>query len=499
LKFLFRSVFLFLIAASVVTYLFLSDSKKDKPVVHWVASATEVRKAQAETFYRWLEKNDYPDIEIQFDAQSKASDIVKTIVQGVSGVANDILDCNGETLKLYQSIGLINDLTEIAKEMGFEGAMTYPGVQSDLYVDGRQFAFPRNVSTGFYWVNVDAFDRVGMSVPPDVWTIDEFERMGKEFVERSNQKGKRQTVFIRKDLTTQERILLVRSGGVDFFNETLTKSNLEHLSYTENYETIYRWTHDLTIIPTLAQSRELVTGTGSGVSNIYIHLFANGSYGLLPGGRWGLMYFREIGFKNLSVSELPHNGFRNSDFGIGAPAVYEGADEKEAAYYFMKFLASEDYNMDIVKNSDGLPPIPKYTKTEEFLRPPDHPSEWGLHDRIRRIAEEIAIVRSRSPFIVSDTVNRLEKNSFEKFVAGRASAKEALRDCGERIEKEMVRNAGKSAKLSLQYKKSLRDQEEIERLRREGELVPLGLITNPFYRRYYVEMGWSLPEGSSGE
>jgi multiple sugar transport system substrate-binding protein len=499
LKFLFRSVLLILIVASFATYFFQSDLKEDRPVVHWVAGPSSVGKAQVEIFYRWLEKNDYPPIEVQFDTQAKSTDPLKTIVQGVSGVANDILECYVGRVSLFQSIGLLNDLTEVAKEMGFEATMTYPGIQSALYVDGRQFAFPRNVASGFLWVNVDAFERVGMPVPPDVWTIDEFEEVGKEFVERSNPKGGRQTVFFRKDLVIQERIVMVRSNGVDFFNETLTQSNLLHPEYVENYERIYRWIHDLHIVPTAAQSKELVTSTGDRAGFVSIHLFANGSYGLMRGGRWGFMFFREIGLKNLSVSEPPHDGFRNAEFNFGAPAVYEGAAEKEAAYYFMKFLASEDYNMEIVRNSDGLPPVPKYAYTEEFLRPPDHPNEWGLHERIRRIAEEVAIVRSESPFILLDTITRLEKSSFEKFVAGRASAKEALRDCGERIEKEMVRNAGKSAKLSLQYEKGLRDQKEIERLRRKGKMVPLELISNPFYLRYYVEMGWSLPEGSRVE
>jgi multiple sugar transport system substrate-binding protein len=485
--------------ASIVTYFFLSDAsaKKDRTVIHWVAHSSDVFDAQAEKFYRWLEKNDYPPIEIKFDTQSRSTDPVKTIVQGVSGVANDILECYVGRVRLYQSIGLLNDLTEVAKEMEFEGTMTYPGIQSALYVDGRQYAFPRNVASNFLWVNVDAFDKVGMAVPPDIWTTVEFENIGKEFVEKSNQEGKVQSVFFRKDLAIGDRIVMVRSNGLDLFNETLTQSNLGHIKYVENYETIFRWINDLHIVPTAAQSLELVTGTGSGFAMVYIHLFANGNYGLMGGGRWGFMFFREIGLKNLSVSEPPYDKFRNADFGFGAPVIYEGSIKKEAAYYFMKFLASEDYNMGIVRNSDGLPPIPKYTRTEEFLHPPDHPNEWGLHERIRQIAEEIAIVRSESPYILSDTVERLEKNSFQKFVAGRISAKEVLRDCAERIEKEIVRNAGKSEKLSLQYEKGLRNQEEIERLRKEGELVPLNLITNPFYRRYYVEMGWSLPEGGS--
>ncbi len=398
-----------LIVTSFVTYHFLSDVEGDRPVVNWIANPTPTRKAQVATFYRWLEKNNYPPIKINFDAEGRASTQVKIIVQGVSGVGSDVFDCYPGQVRLYQSIGILNDLTEVAEKMGFEGTRTYPGIQEAMYVNGHQYIFPRNVASHFLWVNMEAFNRVAMPIPPDVWTIDEFEKIGKEFIEKSNQGKEHQTVFFTKDLTIGDRIVMVRSNGVDFFNETLTQTNLKCLAYAESYERIYRWINNLHIIPTLAESKELVTSTGNAVSNVHVHLFAKGNYGLMPGGRWGLMYFREVGFKNLSVSELPHGGFRNTTFGFGGLAVYEGTKEKEAAHYFVKFMASEDYNMGIVENADGLPPIPKYTKTEEFLHPPDHPNEWGLHGRILQIAEEIAILRSESPFILLDTTTRLEK------------------------------------------------------------------------------------------
>jgi hypothetical protein len=63
----------------------------------------------------------------------------------------------------------------------------------------------------------------------------------------------------------------------------------------------------------------------------------------------------------------------------------------------------------------------------------------------------------------------------------------------------MERTAGESPRLTAKYEKGLRDQVEIDRLRSEGELVPLELISNPFYRQYYVKQGWSLPEGDEEE
>ncbi|MBL4575636.1 MAG: hypothetical protein JKY51_06010 [Opitutaceae bacterium] len=61
----------------------------------------------------------------------------------------------------------------------------------------------------------------------------------------------------------------------------------------------------------------------------------------------------------------------------------------------------------------------------------------------------------------------------------------------------MRRKVNEVPELAKKYEQGLKDQAEIDRLRANDELVPLHLISNPFYRRYYVEKGWSLPEGSN--
>ena len=165
----------------------------------------------------------------------------------------------------------------------------------------------------------------------------------------------------------------------------------------------------------------------------------------------------------------------------------------------MKFLASEEFNHQIIENGDGLPPVTKYTEREAYLHPVDYPNEWNLHDRIRRIEVESGIAYSFSPFVLRAEDTRLEKNAFDKFIVNRASAEEALAMASKMVNESMVRRADQSEKSQMHYEQLLKDQEKIEDLRKAGELVPLELITNPFYRRYYVEKGWSLVEGLSEE
>ena len=74
--------------------------------------------------------------------------------------------------------------------------------------------------------------------------------------------------------------------------------------------------------------------------------------------------------------------------------------------------------------------------------------------------------------------------------------KEALEILVESINADMIRKVNESPELVKRYENALKDQAEVEHLRAAGEMVPLHLITNPFYRRYYVDQGWSLPEES---
>jgi hypothetical protein len=208
-----------------------------------------------------------------------------------------------------------------------------------------------------------------------------------------------------------------------------------------------------------------------------------------------MMYFREVGLKKLSISEFPHKTYRNSILYACGSAVYKGSKHKDLALYFLKFMASDAYNEGIIENPDGLPPSPKFAYGETFSHPVDYPNEWGLHDQIRDMANEMAIPRSYSPYLQMRTLIRKEKNAMDSLLASRITVDDALKKLAITIEMDMMRFADESERTKAKYEKQLQNQQEIERLRQEGEMVPLHLITNPFYRRYYVDQGWSLPEG----
>jgi ABC-type glycerol-3-phosphate transport system substrate-binding protein len=493
MKYLFIVISLVLVVASALTFYSFSEQRSERTVLYWIATKNPAKEQQAGLFEKWMEENGYPSVELRIEGPKE---VKKNIVQGVAGVAGDIFDCYPGELVTFQSIGLLEDVTDVAQEMGFGLSETYAEISSELMVDGRQYGFPRSVNAMVCWANVEAFEKVGLPIPPEKWTFDEFERIGKSYVELSNEPDEHQTVYFSSNWNLFQRTILLRSMGVDVLNETMTGSNFNTSEAKELYAMMYRWVNDLKLIPTAAELKELASG--SKTSRVEMNLFAQGNFGVAFASRWGLIYFREIGPKRLSISEYPHSSYRNTFLYASCSAVYKGSKHKDLAVYFLKFLASDTFNRAIVDNPDGFPPVPKFAYEEAYSYPAEYPNEWGLHDKLRDVANEIAIPRSYSLFIQGNMLLRLEKNAMDGLLADQISVDDALRKLALSIEKDMVRFTNESENLKAKYEKQLEDQKEIERLRREGKMVPLHLITNPFYRRYYVDKGWSLPEGGEG-
>jgi multiple sugar transport system substrate-binding protein len=383
------------------------------------------------------------------------------------------------------------DITDLAAGNGFDVGSTFPAIVPELTVEGRQYAFPRNVGTVMVWVNREAFRRVGMEPPPRRWTVDEFERIGREFVKRANPPGGPRTTFLMPQMGG-DRIVLIRSLGGDHYNETLTASAFDSPAAIEVYDRLYQWTHVDRILPTKAEAKSL--SADSGVVPITYHLFAEGKYGTMRAGRWGLMFFREVGIGDLGLCAMPNLEFRNTRIGIGAAILYAGSKKKELASYFFKFLASPEFNNLLIEGADALPPVPAYASGDAFSRPPGRENEWGLHDPFLETALNDAIPIGVSPFVLASTVSRVETDAYERFMAGRLTAEEAVRKASEAIDREIARTvAGTKSKEAL-YDSRVEDQKKIDALRAAGKPVPAELIRNPFHLKYYAWKGWLADE-----
>jgi multiple sugar transport system substrate-binding protein len=489
-KYIFLGTLLILIIASIFTKSLQPDAKSKVPVLYWSTDPNPARTTQIEVFQTWLETTYSNEVNFVLKIDTVNSDNSKVVIQGVSGVASDIIGgCGGPNMRFRQAVGILSPVTQIAKEMGFGLDKTFEVLTPDLTVNGKQYAFPLNVSAPQLWVNLDVFKKLGIDPPSSRWSIEEFEKLGKELVARANP----------VDVTPDKRVFLTayispsvlnRSKGVDEFNETLTACQTDNPTYIETLELIFKWTEVDRILPNAADVQAFSTEAGYGGQSY--QMFYAGNYAMLTSGRYALIQLREFNDgkgMNLKVVEFPNGGFPNTTIATRAAAVYKGGKNQDLAYYFMQYLASPEYNATIIADADALPPNPEAMKTEEFLRPKGHTNEWGCHEAFANAANNIAIPSAFSPFVLDNTVT-LERNRAEgEFKAKRATSEEAAKKMQRRINTEIQIFLKENPQLIPEYEKRLAIQKEIDQYKKDGKKLPAEWIYNPFYTKYYTEKG----------
>ncbi len=491
---IFLLAFVFLAAASGGMYFTKPDMRSPVPVLYWVTDAYPERREQVDGFHRWLIKNGHvtaegkPICELRIDSSNR--DTSKLLIQGVTGVCGDLLDQTGMGIHYLQQAGLLYDVTDDAKALGFGAEHTYAVLKPELVIEGRQYAYPRQAYAYMYVVNRDTFRKYGLPSPPLRWTLEQFEEMGKRFVAAANPPGALRRAFFANEVRA---ICLWRSLGASELNETMTRCTLNDPRYVRTLELLHKWAYIDHILPTATDLSSVASQSETQFGDSRIQMFATGDYAMIGMGRQALPVLRRYGRIDLGVAEPPHGGFPTTYAAGSSTAIYAGSKHPELARYFLQYSTSWDFNMEMVRNGDGVPPDPRAAQTQELLRPTDYPNEWGCHEAFTKAMTDIGIGDTFSPYVLTTSLWSLEAEARESFMAGLYTAEEAARRVSQRIDAEIRRTLAANPKLQERYKKELAVQAKIDELRSRGEPVPLAWISNPFHRRYYQFKGWAQP------
>ena len=504
MKYLIVALFVLLILASEETWRHMPNEHSDVPIITWVTDNNPARAEQIRLFQDWITKVGGPPCKLVLDVSN--DDDTKKIIQSVSGVGSDVMDVGG-SVSYFQAIGFLADVTDVAKELHYDLSHTYPAIAPDLCVrdaqgQQRQFLFPCNVNPMMGMVNCGAFKQFHQPIPPSRWTLAEFEEGGKAFVKAANLPGQARDHYYCE---VPDISVLRESVGVAEFDETQTHCTLDDPRYSQILRLIQHW-REIHIVPTRADEASFSNGATASYGGTAGYLFNSGNYAILWSGRHLVIQFREDNKGRaargeppleLAVVEPPNGGFPVTSIGTRAAGVYEASKHLRMAEYFQAFLASDEYNLQIVRDGDGLPPDPKWTRTEAFLHPPQDPArgvykqtEWNFHGPFAASAQEIAIDESGSPFVLNAIVDREDGAARELFLeTGELSAEDAVHRAAQRINDEIHRTLDENPALQMEYDALCQQQKQIDDLKAAGKKVPLKLIIDPYRRAYMAANG----------
>ncbi len=407
MKYYLLAVMCFLAILAIVAYALVPDVKKDGKIpLVWTTDANPVRGDQVD---RFNELN--PDCRLRIDPDNTG--VMKVIVQSCAGMGPDLIDgiSDGNSQTYYEA-GILWDITEQAKKMGF-GLDTLPESVKPLVtlkvpgengkMQERQFMYPCNVFHTYIFFNKNLFDQYGVSYPSKDLTWEEYiEKAGKMTIREEGDSFPR--IF---GASAPSLITVIWEKGGAFMNEDGTRCILNS---PEAAEALMFW-HELfykyKIAPTPGEM-EGINAQGGWGSNL--SWFAEGKVAMIQAARYTLIQFRRFILEQRKEREkwlkehpgapedeapeilqigacLPPrfaDGRRYTRFGARCTGINKASPHREEALKFMQYLASPEYSRTINQGADSKPGNKKYHTIEDF-RHPDFPGEEEVH----RIALEI--------------------------------------------------------------------------------------------------------------
>jgi multiple sugar transport system substrate-binding protein len=470
-----------------------------------VTDNNPARAEQVRLFQDWIAKLGAPPCKLTVDVEN--DDDTKKIIQSVSGVGSDIMDVDNGKLGYYQAIGFLADVTDAAKELHYDLSHTYPAIAPDICVrdargEERQYLFPCNLFSNMGIINCGALKQFHQPIPPRRWSLEQFEELGQAFVKAANIPGGKRDHFY---CPAPDIGMLRSSMGVGMFDETQTHCTLDDSRYAAALMLILRW-RAMHIIPSNADTASFVNGSSGGYGGTNEFMFNAGCFAILWSGRHMIIQFRKDDIARaargqppleLAVVEPPNGGFPITNISTRAAGVYQASAHRRMGEYFQAFLASDSYNLQVLRDGDALPPDPKWAASEEYLHPAEDPvrgiykeTEWNFHGPFAQAAMEIAVGSSYSPFVIDVVAQREDGGAQDAFLEGnQLTAEQAVHRAAERIDEEIQRTLLENPALVPEYDALCEQQKKIDALKAAGKKVPLNLIIDPFRRAYMTAQG----------
>lgn len=465
-------------------------SEGKAPVLYWAVNPSPEASETVKLFRAWLARKGYPDIDLRFDV---GIDQQKVVVQGVTGVGSDFFNAGSSLIPYYKDVGICADLTGIVEKLGLTGKDFYGPTLGDMKFEGRYYAFPNLTSLRLFLVNRGKFKALGMTPPSGRIDFTAFEALGKEYVARAN-KGLARRAFFFADSLPRE--LMLRSVGLSYFNETLTGPDFapDDARFVAILALVKKWTDIDHLAPTESELSGFNTEGGSlasrGGYGAEQELFYRGNFALLNASRGSMNLIRQQGAPmELGALEPPNGGFPNTIAISVAMCAY--AKSAGAGYfkYFLEFLRSEDYNLQLIRNCNDLPPNPAFHKHPELLRPAGRTNEWPLHEGIADIAENITFGRVHSPWIIFRNIQTMEKKPITLYMYGKLTAAEVVAQIHQYMVDEIATYLKRHPQSRAAFAEASARQKRIDGMKAAGQPVPLDLIDNSFARAYLAKMG----------
>ena len=471
------SVFVLLALLTVFAVTVLPEkTPPGKVPLIWVSDANPERYEQVDLF-----NSLNPDLHLTVDPGSWG--VMKNVVQCSAGMGGDMIDAiNESNIQTYQRAGILLDITEEARAMGFGPETLAPSVRPTVMaevlnekgeLEERQFTYPANVYHSFIYYNKNILDKLGVPYPPRDLTWEKYIELAQ------------QLTITRPDSSIPEVFGAAGAGswplvwnyGGDAFNADGTRCTIGEKPYSNAAIFLHRLYYDFKVEPTPVEKAGVASRGGFGTG--YLNWFGEGRVALFWGSRYSLIQLRRFQAEQrearaeylkrhpdakpdegpqvirFGCSLIPRfeNGERSVPFGARCSGINAQGRHLKEALRALRFLSTPEYSETINRGADSKPGNVAYNRIELF-RNPDFPGEDDVHE-VALESLPLGRLPRRSHFLTNAALSRITSAANGKMIADPKLTPEEIatiwREAQAEAEREILTNIQRDRKLRKIY------------------------------------------------
>jgi len=251
------------------------------------------------------------------------------------GAAPDVFAMDGPLFPDYQSRDVLLDLKPYIDRDGYDlTKLADQGVADFTTADGGQFGLPRDLNTVVLFYNKTMFDAASIPYPDDTWDWAKLVEVAKQLTKDDNGDGTVDQWGFYSETTDMENYwseLVWQAGG-----EVMNADNSKTLLGSPEAATGIQFLQDLIWKHKVMPEPALFAEIGDGFEQGKAAMEANGSW-LVP---THTAAGSELGF-DFGIAAIPKGpAGRFTSVNATGAVVYKGTKSPEAAWEFVKYLAS---------------------------------------------------------------------------------------------------------------------------------------------------------------
>lgn len=440
MKQVFALSFLALLALTGLVWTFRPPvPSSDKTPLVWTSDDNPLRKEQVELFNRL-----HPKLSLQLDPNNEG--IEKVIVQSLSGVGPDLLDCrDAGQLAAYVKAGIAWDVTEELASRGIDVSKeSWKYMVPQAILDGRVYGVPTNAAANAIWINEDLFAKAGIPIPTHPMTWDQFGELAQKLTLRDATGRPTQFGFLMDWWNTDH---FIYSFGGRYYTPDGTVCTLDSPACITAIQTMQDMVYKYKVTPSPVEesSMQSAGGWGSGTINI----FGAGRAATALGGRWWLANIRDFKGLHLAVIESPFGTVRACSGAGRVTLINSHSKHRKEALEFLLYLASKPYGDLINSQADGIAPFKSQCTSPEFFHDPKHPEE--RYNAVWAAVTDETVPAQSSPYVNSELVRRIVQKEVDLVKANEKTPAEAMKAAALEVNTQIKNKLAEDPKLRAQW------------------------------------------------